>query len=56
MLIEGADVAAGESLPPVEGFVSNYPLSMPAAEVVARVQRHIEAKRQALGLPAREVV
>lgn len=45
VMIEGIEVPPGVSLPEVHEFISNFPLDMPAEEVVARYQAHLEVRR-----------
>jgi len=43
--MERKDVPPGRSLPEVPGFVARLPMEMPAEEVVARYQAHLECAR-----------
>jgi hypothetical protein len=45
VIIEGVAPDPRKPLPEVHDFISNYPLDMPAAEVVALYQAHLEARR-----------
>jgi hypothetical protein len=45
VMIEGVEPLPGATLPEVYDFTSNYPLDMPADEVIDRYQAHLEARR-----------
>ncbi len=45
VIIEGVEPCPERPLPEVHDFISNYPFDVPASEVVARYQAHLEARR-----------
>ncbi len=45
VVIEDVETPAGTSLPEAYAFTANFPLEMPAGEVIARYQAHLEATR-----------